>query len=215
LVALVAELRFASQIFLTTLSLIGMVACSFSLLGCANPLNVGHYERYMDAGLRAEDRGDYLTARRHFIRARANSAQGFLGKEAESAAVYNIARMNGLLGYYEIAEKQLKEALKLEEKVYGPDRGHASMRWFELARLYYAWGRYQDSVAAYEKGFPMAADAQKTLPAMYAACLRDFADALDKVGDSSRAKELRARAASISEQPSERPIRYYPKKENP
>src|SRR5438552_18424620 len=88
--------RIASTLF----SLVGQAACCLCLLGCVNPLNAGHYQRYMDAGLRAENRGDYITARRHFIRARSNSVQGFLGKEAESAAIYNIGCMNGMLGYF-------------------------------------------------------------------------------------------------------------------
>jgi tetratricopeptide (TPR) repeat protein len=137
--------------------------------------------------------------------------------DAESSAVYNIARMNGMLGYYDIAERQLKEALKLEEKVYGVDGGHASMRWFELARLYYAWGKYPDSVAAYEHAFDLAdkLEAQKSDPVTYAACCRDFAGALDKTGDSARAQQERAKAASIHEERQEPKILYYPSKSNP
>jgi tetratricopeptide (TPR) repeat protein len=134
--------------------------------------------------------------------------------DAESCAVYNIARMNGMLGCYEIAERQLKEALKLEEKVYGVDGGHASMRWFELARLYYAWGKYPESVSAYEHAFPLAdnLDARKTDPVTYAACCRGFADALDKVGDASRAHKEREMAASIREERQSPKILYYPSK---
>jgi tetratricopeptide (TPR) repeat protein len=186
----------------------------FALTGCVSPLNVGEFERYTDAGNRYEDRGDYLEARRCYIRARAAAAGGFMPADAESCAVYNIARMNGMLGYYDIAERQLKEALKLEEKVYGVDGGHASMRWFELARLYYSWGRYPDAVAAYEHAFPLAdaRDVRKSDPVTYAGCRRDFADALDKAGDSKRAKQERELAASIQEQRQEPKILHYPSK---
>jgi tetratricopeptide (TPR) repeat protein len=185
-----------------------------SFTGCVSPLNVGEFERYTDAGLRLEHQRDYAGARRCYIRARAAAAGGFMPADAESCAVYNIARMNGMLGYYDVAERQLKEALKLEEKVYGVDGGHASMRWFELARLYYAWGKYPDSVSAYEHAFPLAdsLDARKTDPVTYAACCRDFADALDKVGDSSRAQQEREKAASIREERQSPKILYYPSK---
>lgn len=184
----------------------------FVFTGCVNPLNVGEFERYTDAGLRLEHQGDYAGARRCYIRARAAAASGFMPADAESAAVYNIARMNGMLGYFDVAERQLKEALKLEEKVYGVDGGHASMRWFELARLYYAGGRYRDSVAAYEHAFRLAdaLDARKSDPVTYAACRKDFADALDKVGDSARAKEQREMAASIRDERPAPKILHYP-----
>jgi len=185
-----------------------------ALTGCVSPLNVGEYERYTDAGLRYEHQGNYAEARRCYIRARAAAASGFMPADAESCAVYNIARMNGMLGYFDVAERQLKEALKLEEKVYGVDGGHASMRWFELARLYFAWGRYPDSVAAYEHAFPLAdaLDARKSDPVTYAACRRDFADALDKTGNSTRAKQERQLAASIREERPAPKILQYPSK---
>jgi tetratricopeptide (TPR) repeat protein len=185
-----------------------------TLAGCVNPLNVGEFERYTDAGLRLEKQGDYAGARRCFIRSRAAAVGGFMPADAESCAVYNIARMNGMLGYFEVAERQLKESLQLEAKVYGVDGGHASMRWFELARLYFAWGRYTDSVAAYEHAFPLAdqLDAQKLEPVKYAACLGDFADALDKTGDVARAKQARVRAASLCQQSASPDILYYPTK---
>lgn len=194
-----------------------IAAVLFSLTGCVDPWSVGEYERYMDAGLRLEHQGNYAAARRCYIRSRAAASGSFMPADAESAALYNIARMNGMLGYFDIAERQLKEALRLEEKVYGVDGGHASMRWFELARLYFAWGRYPDSVAAYEHAFPLAdrLDAQKSDPVTYAACLRDFADALDKAGDSARANQEREKAASIREERPSPNILYYPGKSNP
>jgi tetratricopeptide (TPR) repeat protein len=188
-----------------------------ALTGCVNPLNAGEFERYTDAGIRLEHQGDYIGARRCYIRARAAALGGFMPADTESCAVYNIARMNGMLGYYDVAERQFKEALKLEEKVYGIDGGHASMRWFELARLYFAWGRYQDSVVAYEHAFLLVdkLDVQKSDPVGYATCLQDFADALEKAGDSTRAKEEREKAASIhAERPSPNFLRY-PIKSNP
>ena len=195
----------------------GSTALLLSFVGCVNPLNVGHYERYMDLGAAAEHRGDYAAALRCYVRARNEADAGFLGKDAESAAVYNRARMDGMLGDFTRAERGLKEALGMEARIYGVGGGHASMRWFELARLYYAWGRYGDSVAAYEKAFPLADqhDAQKRDPVTYAACLRDFANALDKAGASSRAQQEREKASSIHEQPPSPKILYYPIKGNP
>ena len=197
--------------FVVTLAAILLLA---GCVGPTNPLSGGFYARHINLGLAAEEQGDYIAARKWFIRARAEADSNFLGKEAQSGAVYNIARMNGMLGHFEIAEQQFKEALALEEKVYGPDQGHASMRWFELARLYQAWGRYQDSAVAYDKAFSLAdrLDAHKAEPGVYAATLRDFANVLDKTGEVSRAKQVRARAASFGQQRPEWQIKYYPQK---
>jgi tetratricopeptide (TPR) repeat protein len=205
------------RVFSTLFCFAGLAGLLVSLIGCANPLNVGHYQRYMDLGGAAEQRGDYTTARRCYVRSRNEAVAGFLGKGAESAALYNWARMDGMLGDFKGAEQGLKEALRLEDEVYGVGGGHASMRWFELARLYYAWGRYQDSVAAYEQAFPLADrhDARKSDPLTYAACLRDFADALDQTGASSRAQQEREKAASIREQAPSPKILHYPRKASP
>ncbi|MBI5773204.1 MAG: tetratricopeptide repeat protein [Verrucomicrobia bacterium] len=194
---------------------LGFLGCWVGLLGgCANPLNIGHYERYMDGGADAERAGDYQFARKCYARAQANAEVGFLGKAAESAAYYNWARMTGMLGDFAEAERGFKQALKLEEEVYGPGGGHASMRWFELARLYFAWGRYQDSVTAYEQGFPLAdrKNIQQSDPVTYAAVVRDFAAALEKAGQAGRAQQERERAASIADQPPKTTILYYPTK---
>jgi tetratricopeptide (TPR) repeat protein len=202
------------RFFRTTFFMASLGGLLCSLTSCVSPLNVGEFERHTDAGLRLEHQGDYAGARLCFIRARAAAAGGFMPADAESCAVYNIARMNGMLGYFDIAEQQLKEALKLEEKVYGVDGGHASMRWFELARLYYAWGKYPDSVIAYEHAFELVdkLEAQNLDPITYAACRKDFADALDKTGNSPRAKQERLKAASIREAHQEPKILYYPSK---
>jgi tetratricopeptide (TPR) repeat protein len=199
-----------------TFIIFSLVGFLLGFTGCVSPMNVGEFERYTDAGLKLEDQGDYAGARRCYIRSRAAAAGGFMPADAESCAVYNIARMNGMLGYYEISEQQLKEALKLEEKVYGVDGGHASMRWSELARLYYAWGKYPDSVAAYEHAFDLAdkLGARKSDPVTYAACRRGFAEALAKVGDAARAQKEREMAASIGEERQEPKILNYPIKSN-
>lgn len=197
--------------------MVGLAGILFTLTGCVNPLNVAEFQRDLDAGTRWEHQGNYAAARRCYVHARTAAADGFLPADSESCAVYNIARMNGMLGYFDVAERQFKVALELEEKVYGVDGGHASMRWFELARLYYAWGRYADSVAAYEHAFPLAdmKDARKIDPVTYAACLTDFANALDKTGDSARAKQERDAAASIHEERPSPVILYYPGNSQP
>src|SRR6266478_8078810 len=110
--------------FVTAFRSAGFTASLLSLIGCANPLNVGHYQRYMDLGGVAERRGDYEAARRFYVRSRNEAAAGFLGQEAESAALYNWARMAGMLGDFTLAEQGFKEALRVEEKVYGAGGGH-------------------------------------------------------------------------------------------
>src|SRR5690242_6231881 len=95
----------------TTITL--LVAIAVAILfgnGCVNQLIAGAYDRYYDSGFRAEAKGDYFTARNQYLKALWNVQAGFLGAEAESGMLYDVARMNGLLGNFEVAEKQFKDA---------------------------------------------------------------------------------------------------------
>src|SRR4051812_47103633 len=79
-------------------------------IGPLNPLSRGLYERDLEVAQNAEYHRDYVAARKAYILARAEADSNSLGKEEQSCAVYNIARMNGLLGYFEVAEAQFGES---------------------------------------------------------------------------------------------------------
>ena len=95
-----------------------------------------------------EDNGDYLAAKKRYAMAIGEADANFLKPEDKSNALYNYGRMCGFLGDFAQAETNLLQALELEEKSDEPEKKtHTSMRLFELARLYQAWGRDTKAVS--------------------------------------------------------------------
>jgi tetratricopeptide (TPR) repeat protein len=180
--------------------------------GCTNTRNAKLWRRNTEAAAVAEKNRNYVAAQNGYLSALKNAEAGMLGNEALSASVYDFGRMAGMNGNFEEAEAAFKRSLALEEPIYGASGGHAYMRWFELARLYYAWGRYRDSVRAYQTGFPAALklNFDHAFPNVYNQMLRDYADALEKAGDLDRAKLVRKNAGPKKPATLEQEILYYP-----
>ena len=197
----------------TIAALLAAVTCS----GCLSfELNTGHYLFHYNAGLDALDSESYFAAKREFGRAILYSQVAKLGPEAEAAAIYNYAFAVGHLGDFGQAEECFKMAMALDAKCEGVDGPHASMRWFELARLYQAWGKYELSCQAYEKAIPLAEEygAEKQDPIVFAEVLNDFSVALIKCNRESVAESAKARAEAIkAANPGASPkmkLHYYP-----
>jgi tetratricopeptide (TPR) repeat protein len=182
------------------------------LSACTNTRNAKLWRRNTEQAMIAEKGGDFKLAQSNYESAYKNAQDGMLGNEALSASLYDAGRMSGMQGNFEEAETDFRRSLALEEPIYGANGGHAYMRWFELARLYYAWGRYRDSVGAYQKAFPAALklNFDAAFPNVYAQLLRDYADALDKAGAPERAKLVRKNAGPNTGATLEQEIRYYP-----
>src|SRR5262249_55011513 len=160
--------------------------------GCANPMNVVHYDDYLACGLAASKAGDDNRAAMCYSRAVVNARIGHLGPKEESCALYNYGRAVGMLCEYELARDSFVEALRLEEEVEGPNGGFSSMRIFELARLNLDTGHDDQAVIWYERGIPLARSmaVDRSDPIGFANELDDFATALEHAGDSARAAEL-------------------------
>jgi tetratricopeptide (TPR) repeat protein len=189
-----------------------LLALFATATGCTNTRNAKLWRKNTEAAVVAERNRDYLTARNSYLSALKNAEEGMLGNEALSASLYDFGRMAGMNGQFEEAELAFKRSLALEEPIYGTNGGHAYMRWFELARLYYAWGRYRDSVRAYQTGFPAALklNFDSAFPNVYAHMLWDYAEALEKAGALDRATLVRKNAGPKKSAPLEQEILYYP-----
>ena len=104
----------------------------------------------------------------------------------------------------------------LGEKIEVKEGPHASSRWFELARLYQAWEKYDASIEAYEKAFPLEAKCgyDKINPAEDAIIRDDYANVLKKAGFDAKAKSAEAQAQKIRDeypgQTASPKFRYYP-----
>ena len=175
-------------------AILASLACSGCLL---LELNAGHYQAYFHGGLSALDAEDFSTAKKRFARACYYGQD--LGPEAEAAAVYNYGLAVGQLGEFVKAESCFKRALELDAKTEGKEGRHASMRWFELARLYQAWGKDELSRESYEKAFPLAEEqhASGNDPISVAMALDDYAGVLDSLGLGADSAKARERAESL------------------
>jgi len=185
-------------------------------VGCTNTRNAKQWHINTEAAAKAEKNGDYAAAENNYFSAYKNAEEGMLGNEALSASLYDYGRMTGMSGNFEKAEAAFKRSLALEEPIYGPNGGHAYMRWFELARLYQAWGHQRDAVRAYQTAFPAALKLKfdSAFPRVYAQLLRDYAEALESVGETKRAALVKKNAGPKTSEPLEQEILYYPKRKN-
>jgi tetratricopeptide (TPR) repeat protein len=194
------------------LTLTVSLACLL-FVGCSPARHAKQWQKDTQDAVAAEKSGDYELAAKYYLAGIKTAQDGLLGGEAISASTYDWSRMMGMLGKFEQAEEGFKRALALEEPIYGNTGGHAYMRWFELARLYDAWGRPKDSVMAYQRAFPAALKLRidEDYPKIYKHLLHDYADELDKAGaPPARSAQVRKNAGPKKNDPLEQEILYYP-----
>jgi tetratricopeptide (TPR) repeat protein len=196
------------------------LAACFLLSGCVgvlNPFRSDFFWRDIEIGNELADEGNFLAAKKRYAMAINEADVNYLKPEDKSCALYDYGRMCGLLGNFDQAENCLLQALDLEEKSNDPEKEkHSSMRFFELARLYQAWGKNTQAVEYYEKAIA-SADKQgvdKSDPVNYAVTLEDYAKVLDQINSTVKAQALRQRAKEFRDaNPGVEPKvywRYYP-----
>ena len=176
-----------------------VLSSALALAACAEALNLKNAGRYHDAGLAAEQAGDYPTAERDYYRALVNYRDGGASESYLSMELYNLARMEGYDCKYDQAEEHLRTALEMEERVSGPDSGVTTKRLFELARLTYDRGRYGDSAAYYARAIPAVQKlgVEQDDPVTLAAALDEYAAALRRTGQDEMANRAAAEAGDV------------------
>jgi hypothetical protein len=169
------------------------------LASCANPVNQKHARQYHEWGLQAERAGNYVLAERNYERALVNARLGRSPDSGLSMVMYNLGRTKGYLCKYDESEKLLLEALLLEEKASGVDSALTVMRLFELARLQYDRGLYSASLPYFERAVPAVTrlGAETSDPIGFSEVLEEYATALARSGEASRAEALRVQAGSL------------------
>jgi len=207
--------------FLSKMLATGLLLATILSSGClTDELNRRHYQDYFQGGLAALDAGDYPAAKKRFLRAAFYAQEGDLGPRAEAAAVYNYAQAVGQLGEFPEAEKFLKRAMTLDEKADGRENPFATSRLLELARLYQAWGKYEQSVEEYEAAMPFLKQINigHDDPIGYAMVLEDYAKVLKHVGSETKASSAQSFATGLrAANPGMKPkvkLREYPEKKN-
>lgn len=168
-------------------------------LGCATDLNRINASKYYELGLRAEAAGDYRGAHEAFRRALINAGSANARPEYVSAVKYNLGRMTGYLCDYTQAESILLDSLQTEQRLRSSAPGNITKRLSELARLTYDMGKYPESAAYFERVLPEIErlGVVEKDPVGFALFLEDYASALEKKGDASKAAEIAARAVEL------------------
>ncbi|MFN7140123.1 MAG: tetratricopeptide repeat protein [Limisphaerales bacterium] len=107
---------------------------------------------------------------------------------------YELGRSLGVLERYDEGEKHLLHALRLDEKFNGPK----GMDLVELARLNHARGNYVRAASFFDQVLPRMDEVSDADPAAYIALLQEAAVVYQKLGQNSRAAELKTKAQRFS-----------------
>ena len=136
-------------------------------------------------------RGDYAQAKESFSSALQLATQQNW-KPHIATAKYGLGRSLSQLCQFDEAEKYLMEAASLESEISGGKGIYLSQDYFELARLYYEYGKFDKAVPYFQKAIPLAEELRvaSSDPIGYANALEDYAIALSKVGDANQAKAI-------------------------
>lgn len=173
-----------------------LISLMILIAGCANPINQHNAAKYHDWGQEAERARNYQLAERNYERALLNAQLGNSPDAGVSMAMYNLGRVKGYLCKYDESLRLLTEALKLEEKVTGPDSGITTMRLFELARLHFDREQYEASIPYFERGIPAVRKlaVETSDPIAFADVLDQYSVVLAKTGKPQESAERKQEA---------------------
>lgn len=175
-----------------------MVAVALS--GCISAPRTSAGASTARAAVAAQKRGDWEIAARLWREA-IEKENGFWRPEfARSPRLiaiyyYELGRSLGVLEQYEEAEKDLLQALRLDEKSNGPK----GMDLVELARLNHACGNDARAASFFNKVLPRMDEASEADPAAYIALLNEATAVYQRVGQNNRASELKTKVEKFSE----------------
>lgn len=116
-----------------------------------------------------------------------------------SLAAYNWARATGKRGAYGDAERAFWYSLQLEKIREVPEQNKlVASRYYELARLYHAWGKPREAIRCYRDA--LATTDQRVMtydPIGFATVLDEFASYLNEAGDTNEAAGFRWQSAEL------------------
>jgi tetratricopeptide (TPR) repeat protein len=167
----------------------------FLLTSCANPINLQTASDYFNSGQQFIDQGKWFEARISLGRAWANINPGKASVRTKAIYAYEYGRASGVVCDWKESERGLIIALELDQLTDGP----IYMSYVELARMYHAQGKYEDS----EKYFSLAkaaldaqqADTKDSIG--YANILEIYSHTLYKLGRKSEGDNIERRAQEI------------------
>ena len=116
-----------------------------------------------------------------------------------SLAAYDWARATGRLGAYEDAERAFWYSLRLEKTRNVPEQAKLmASRYYELARLYHAWGKPMEAIQCYRDALAITDQrAIKSDPIGFATVLDEFASYLNEAGQTNEAAVFRQQSSQL------------------
>jgi tetratricopeptide (TPR) repeat protein len=180
-------------------SLVTILAFAILLLGCVSTPQKRPSAGIANAAAAAQKRGDWVSAAQLWEQA-IQKENGFWRPEFSRSPrllaiyYYELGRSLGVVGQYEDAEKNLLQALRLDEKFSGPK----GMDLVELARLNHAFSNNDRASSFFDQILPRVDEVSGADPAAYIALLAEAATVYRAVGENSRASELSAKAEKFS-----------------
>jgi tetratricopeptide (TPR) repeat protein len=166
--------------------------------GCAT--SSGEYSRdpHGRAAARANSVGDWRLAQKEWHLAIDDAIPAHAtATELYAVALYEYGRASGVLCQWSEAERSLKEAVELDQKLHGP----VYMSTYELALLYLEQGQGAAARPYFERtDYEMLTlGADRKAPVGYAEFLDEYASALDLAASHDDADAKRSRAKQIRE----------------
>jgi len=184
---LTLEKEFMKQIIL--------IGVAVFITSCANPINLHTANKYFIGGKNNAAQGKWFNARMSFGRAWTNADLGKAGDRETAVYAYEYGRASGAICDWVEAERGLLKALELDTKTNGP----VHMSYVELGRMYKAKGDYLESVKyfslAKNKLDEIQADTSDSIG--YASILKDYSEALNKLGKNVQASAITKREQEI------------------
>jgi len=167
---------------------------SLSLTGCiSRPVERAPSAHHAHA---AQERGDWAEAARLWSQAiqeqKGMWKANFISDPQRLAVFYyELGRCEGALCQWEAAERDLNQALALDEK-----RGPVWMDLTELARLNHAHGNHARAESYFDRLFADMPEEQVMTkdPVGYSALLLEFSNTVDALGKKEKGAQLRAKA---------------------
>ena len=176
------------------LIIVTIILCTL-LIGCAGSVNLLNARKYELAGRDAINKGDYKTASINYSRAWENANLGEADARYIARLRYEYGRASGVICKWDEAELALLEAYELDVKHNGP----LWMSLVELERLSLAQKNYKKAITYFEELIPIIKGSKLELrdPLGCADVYDEYALALNKIGDSEKAKKYTNRAKQI------------------
>lgn len=165
------------------------------IAACVNPINLRTASEYFHAGRSNAAQDKWFNARMAFGRAWTNAQLGKADDRVTAVYAYEYGRSSGVICDWIEAERGLKSAFELDEKMGGPI--HMSL--VELARMYHAKGDLAMSQMYFQKAKQvldnLQADTRDSIG--YANILNEYAEVLSAQGKLSEANALTKRELEI------------------